>query len=188
MGGYRAANAARTSQPGGLGAVIRSMGQVWRPMSEADLAIVNWIASGNHSLHERPIVFEEKLKLFPAGCFVLADSYGITGYGFAHPWLLYDAPKLDELLFSLPLSPNCMLIHDVVVLPKGRSRRAAAVYSELIADVARENELDHLALVSVYGTYALWSRYGFVISDRSDMAEHLSSYGATAHYMLRNLG
>ena len=40
-----------------------------------------------------------------------------------------------------------------------------------------------LALVSVYGTDVLWSRYGFGVVTGGRVLEKLASYGPTARYM-----
>ena len=45
------------------------------------------------------MVFAERLRLWPAGCFVCADGGGgIIGYAVSHPWRRDDAPALDALL------------------------------------------------------------------------------------------
>ena len=44
-----------------------------------------------------------------------------------------------------------------------------------------------LALVSVYGTYVFWERYGFQTTSDPELADRLKSYGETARYMRKNL-
>lgn len=41
-----------------------------------------------------------------------------------------------------------------------------------------------LALVSVYGTDVLWSRFGFQVVHNPELNGKLASYGTTAKYMV----
>ena len=105
----------------------------------------------------------------------------------SHPWHLNKIPPLDTFLKVLPSQPDCIFIHDVVVLPRARGHGAAEKFVEIVADVARERLIPALALVSVYDTHPLWMKCGFEIVQRPDLAEKLQSYGATARYMVRKL-
>jgi GNAT superfamily N-acetyltransferase len=139
------------------------------------------------NLQERPEVFANKLALFPQGCFVLARNGAVTGYGIAHPWALGSVPALDTLMAGLPPAPSCLYIHDVVVLPAARGQGAAGVLVDVFEAVARRQALASLALVSVYGTYVYWERYGFETTPDPGLANKLKSYGETARYMRKNL-
>jgi len=160
----------------------------WRQATADDLGAIDVIGNGIHlSLPERPEIFAEKLNLFSAGCRVLIHSGKIVGYGMSHPWHLNNIPPLDTFLKVLPPQPDCIFIHDVVVVPRARGHSAAEKFVEIVADVARERLIPALALVSVYDTHPLWMKCGFEIVQRADLAEKLQSYGATARYMVRNL-
>ena len=160
----------------------------WREATADDLGAIDAIGNGIHlSLPERPEVFAEKLDLFPPGCRVLIYSGEIVGYGMSHPWHLNKIPPLDTFLKALPSQPDCIFIHDVVVLPRARGHGAAEKFVEIVADVARERLIPALALVSVYDTHPLWMKCGFAVVERSDLAEKLQSYGTTARYMMRKL-
>jgi hypothetical protein len=160
----------------------------WAPLLLDHLGRVNEIADSVHTtLPERPEVFEEKCRLFPEGCRVLVSSDRVIGYGVSHPWLLGQIPPLDEFLNALPDQPTCLYLHDIVVLPEARGQNAAGSFVKLLEDVARQRSITHLALVSVYGTDALWSRYGFAVANRPELAAKLSTYGPTAKYMTRKL-
>jgi hypothetical protein len=162
---------------------------LWRPATPVDLGGIQNIGDSMHpDLPERPEIFAEKLGLFPDGCFVLAQNDAVVGYGFSHPWLLNRIPKLNEFLVRLPSAPNCMLIHDVAVLQHARGSGAAGTLIELIASVARKRALPHLALVSVYNSYALWGRFGFETAFHDGLADRLKSYGESARYMVRRTG
>jgi hypothetical protein len=160
----------------------------WRPAATGDLDAIQNIGDEIHvTLPERPEVFAEKFKLFPEGCFVLTQTQNVVGYGFSHPWLLKSIPPLDSFLGSLPSHPECLFIHDVVVLPQARRHGASGALVELVTGVARKRNLRLLALVSVYNTHPLWSRFGFEVVTDAALTEKLKSYGDTARYMIRRL-
>jgi N-acetylglutamate synthase-like GNAT family acetyltransferase len=117
----------------------------------------------------------------------LVSGDHIVGYGISHPWTLYSIPPLDTFLATLPANPECLYIHDVVVLPEARGRGAAARYVDYIKWLAGESAIRSLALVSVYGTDALWSRFGFRVIVSSNLKNSLTSYGASARYMMCDL-
>ena len=161
---------------------------IWRLATAADLDAVERIGNAVHvSLQERPEVFANKLALFPLGCFVLARNGTLAGYGIAHPWALGSVPALDTLMAALPLAPSCLYIHDVVVLPAARGQGAAGLLVDVFEAVARRHALASLALVSVYGTYVYWERFGFQATGDPGLADKLKSYGETARYMRKNL-
>jgi GNAT superfamily N-acetyltransferase len=156
----------------------------WRSMTADDLDAVGAMAAEVHpDLPERPEVFAEKLLLFRQGCFVLDSQAGAVGYAFAHPWRLRAIPPLDGFLTEIPPSANCLYLHDSVVLPAARGQAAAARLVDLLRAVAVKTQLPWLALVSVYGTWRLWGRFGFAPVEDAALAEKLVSYGETALYM-----
>lgn len=158
----------------------------WRPLAPADLREVERIARAVHpALPERREVFEEKLRLFPAGCFALEIDGGVAGYALAHGWTLGAAAPLDRFLGALPAAADCLYLHDVALLPQARGMGAAAALMEKLATVAADNRLGALALVSVYGTDRLWRRLGFESLEAA--SAQLPAYGAAARYMVRRL-
>jgi hypothetical protein len=160
----------------------------WMPLLPEHLDRVNEIADSIHTtLPERPEVFEEKCLLFPEGCRVFVRGERILGYAVSHSWLLDGIPPLDEFLRALPEQPTCLYLHDIVVLPEARGQKAAEGFLGLLENLARQMSVCHLALVSVYGTDALWGRHGFEVTRRPELAAKLRSYGPTAKYMTRTL-
>jgi GNAT superfamily N-acetyltransferase len=160
----------------------------WRPTTAADLQIIQQIGDQVHvDLPERAEVFAEKFTLFPEGCLALVRNDKVVGYGFSHPWILNDIPPLDTFLEKLPEAPQCIFVHDVVVLPEARKFGAADRFIELIANIARRKKIESLALVSVYETHPLWARFGFVATNDPNLQGKLQSYGGTARYMVRHL-
>lgn len=158
----------------------------WLPLTDGDMDGVCAVAARLHpGLPERAEVLAEKLRLFPAGCRKLAAGGRLAGYGLAHPWTLGSAPKLDAFLGALPAAPDCLYLHDVAILPEARGRGAAGAYVEYLGRVAGELGLRRLALVSVYGTAPLWTRFGF--APVSAGVPPLASYGPSAVYMVKTL-
>lgn len=173
---------------------VREMNQIdfiaptWRCATVDDLPIINGIADHVHTgLPERPEVFAEKQQLFPGGCLALQLDGNVVGYGFAHPWLLFEIPPLDVFLERLPVLPDCLYIHDVVVLPEYRGHGCAAQYVQLMVREARQRAIHALALVSVYETHPAWAKYGFAVVATKALEEKLTSYGPTAKYMVYQL-
>jgi GNAT superfamily N-acetyltransferase len=160
----------------------------WRTARAVDLYDIQKIADEIHlDLRERSEVFKEKFNLFTHGCFVLIQCGEVVGYGFSYPWLLKCIPRLNRFLGSLPRSPECLFIHDVVVLQQARGHGAAGVLIGLVARLAVDRGIPKLALVSVYNTHSLWARFGFEIMPSAGMPDELKSYGDTAQYMICKL-
>lgn len=160
----------------------------WRQAKASDLPDIASVGNRIHDgLHEQPEVFAEKFRLFPEGCFVLESEGELAGYGLSHPWRLHQIPPLNALLESLPHAPQCLYLHDVVVLPQARGRGAVAALVEALVEVANKHGLQRLALVSVHNTKAFWARFGFAPVDDDSLAGKLQSYGEVAVYMVRRL-
>ncbi len=154
-------------------------------MAAEDLQTVHEIATEIHtSLPERPEVFREKFSLFPKGCLILHSDGGAAGYAISHPWLLSSVPPLDAFLNALPAAANCLYLHDAAIRPSGRGQSASATLAAQLRTIATQENLKNLALISVYGTDRLWSRFGFSAVQNPDLAEKLASYGSTARYMV----
>ena len=155
----------------------------------SNLAAISDLADRVHTdLPERPEVFAEKMQLFPEGCFVLVSGRNIAGYALSHPWRLRSIPPLDDFLGRIPDNCDCLFIHDVVVLPEARGRRAAAALIETAAALATSRVLPFLALVSVYDTHPIWKRLGFSPVADPALGAALVSYANNARYMVRELG
>lgn len=157
---------------------------IWRPMAAADLDRVSQIAGQIHaSLPERAEVLAEKFRLFPQGCFIFQYDGKIVGYAIAHPWTCEAIPPLDSFLGTLPVAPNCLYLHDAALLPEGRGHAGASRLIAALRKVANSLDLPCLALVSVYQSDLLWSRFGFSAAGDPGLAAKLACYGSTAKYM-----
>jgi GNAT superfamily N-acetyltransferase len=158
----------------------------WRPMRTHDIAAVYELSRRVHADYpERPAVLAEKLKLFPAGCFVLEMAGRVAGYCFSHPW--HGAPPpLDELLGALPAAPSVYFIHDVTLDERERGRGHAAAIVPMLIGVARDCGALRLMLVAVNGAEKFWNRFGF--AEVPDMqATVRAKYGPRAVAMERAL-
>ena len=158
----------------------------WRAMTVADLAAVEAIADAVHvAFPEDAAIPRERLALFPAGCRIAEDDAGTVGYCVAHPWRLGRVPPLDTLLGAIPADADCLYIHDVAILPRGRGDGLGSTLCPMLVDVARAHRLATLALTAVSGSAPFWRRNGFsaVVSDA--LATKLRSYGEGAIYMTR---
>jgi GNAT superfamily N-acetyltransferase len=168
--------------------IVSGQGPKWRSTTVIDLDAIERIANVVHpDLSESREVFAEKLRLFPEGCFVLAEDGVVLGYAFIHPWLVNDIPKLNEFLLRIPSKPGCLLIHDVAVLRQARGKGASKALLERIEKLAKEREIPNLTLVSVYNSHLHWARLGFEVLSNEVIAGKLNSYGETARYMIRRL-
>ena len=155
------------------------------PLLFHDLDRLNAVAQGIHpGLPERPAVFAEKIGLFPEGCRKFLWQGQMLGYGIAHPWQRDAIPPLDAFLRTLPSNPDCLYLHDVALAPEARGKGGLQRYMDYIKGVARVQGLASLALVSVYGTAGMWSRFGFAESDSEPLHDKLMSYGNGARYMI----
>lgn len=161
---------------------------VWRPLRLDDLDALCGVAAAVHpGLPERPEVFEEKLRLFPAGCFALEAAGALAGYAISHPWRLYDVPPLDAFLERLPDAPDCLYLHDVAVTPAARGYDAGAALIERLREVARKEGSSAIALTSVYGSDVLWRKLNFETAFDNRLAGKLNSYGPSATYMIQRV-
>lgn len=133
-------------------------------------------------LPERRATQEQRLKLFPPGCWVLKEGATLYGYAFAHPIRHGSPPALDAAPTQIDGNADTLYLHDFVVAPALRGRGYAA---KGIAELLRVgNAFTRMALISVYGTTGLWSKYGFAPCTAVS-PEKLTSYGADAVYMTR---
>lgn len=166
----------------------------WRPMAAADIAAVSALADHVHPLYpERRAVLEEKLRLFPGGCFVLVRQDGsgqehVAGYCFSHPWVEGAPPALDTFLGALPERPTTTFIHDMTLGASARGQgQALALVPRLVA-MTKAQGFRRIALVAVNGSEPFWQRAGFErLADDGVQAEARKRYGDGAVAMARML-
>jgi ribosomal protein S18 acetylase RimI-like enzyme len=163
----------------------------WRAMRRKDLAAVNDLARRVHPAYpESPEVFEEKLALFPDGCFVLqGNDASKAGYCFSHPWRRGLPPALDRLLGSLPPHPDTYFIHDVAIDDALRGQGYAALLLPVLATVAKREGITHMTLIAVSASETFWRKAGFAITaDAALQRAARSKYSDEAEHMEMRLG
>ena len=162
---------------------------VWRPMRPGDIDAVVEIARLSFPDHfEARACFENRLALYPRGCFVLADGDApAQGYLIAYPWRADGAPPLNTVIEGLPTDPAVLYLHDLALHPETRGGGLTRAVIERLAEQATEDGWPAVALVAVNDAVAFWSRHGFVEQTASGMAAKLASYGPDARYMVRRL-
>lgn len=158
-------------------------------MRDGDLEQVAELADEVHpSLPEDISVFQNRMRLYPRGCHVLAAHDGggreeVCGYAVGHPWRGDRPPKLDTVYDRLPDGPDRFYIHDVAIAAPVRGRgHSDAIVATLLA---LGSDYPQIFLVSVYGTGPFWSRFGFCDATGDLPASALAPYGPDARYMVR---
>lgn len=160
----------------------------WRAMTVNDLDGVVAVAAVCFPDHpEDRAVFAERLRLFPAGCFVLAAADGPPlGYLIAHPWIDDSPPPLNTAIGALPPAPAVMYLHDLALSPAARGRGVTAQVVGEVAGIARRLGLATVALVAVNDAAPFWARHGFEIRRTPVLDRKLAGYGPDARYMVRS--
>lgn len=162
-----------------------SANPLWRAMTAADLAAVAALSIRVHPNYpERPEVLAEKFRLFPQGCFVLAEESEVRGYCFSHPWNKGAPPALDTFLGTLPAAADSYFIHDLTLDASMRKRRLAPPLLPDLVQAARAAGLSHMTLVAVSGSAPFWSRMGFRrTGDEAIQSAARAKYDAGAVHM-----
>ncbi|UQV17059.1 GNAT family N-acetyltransferase [Brevundimonas albigilva] len=165
----------------------------WRAMRPEDIDAVVEVARLSFPDHfEDRACFENRLALYPRGCFVLAGAGAedgaepARGYLIAYPWRADAAPALNTVIEGLPAQAEVLYLHDLALDPRARGGRTGAVI-ERLAEQAAEDGWPALALVAVNAASGFWARHGFEPRDPPGMAQKLASYGEDARYMVRTL-
>lgn len=160
----------------------------WRPMASEDLVDVNAIADVVHlEFPEDEAVFAERLRLYPAGCFVLKSNSDIVGYIISHPWIFGDPPELNFLLKNLPVRSTTYYLHDIALLPKARGKGITTAIIERLSEHARSHGFTNLSLVAVNNSSNYWGHHRFAVVHDLKLQAKLDSYESTARYMSRQL-
>lgn len=157
-------------------------------MRTSDLDAVTEVARLSFPDHpEERACFQNRLQLYPRGCFVLADGGPAMGYLIAYPWRADAAPPLNTLIERLPADAQLIYLHDLALHPEARGGGVTGVVVEQLAEQARQDGWPAIALVAVNQAADFWRRHGFEAREAEGMGEKLASYGADARYMVRPL-
>lgn len=132
--------------------------------------------------------FENRLTLYPSGCFSLADPDGaVRGYLFAYPWRGESAPALNTVIAALPSDADRLYLHDLALHPEARGGGWTRPMVEQLAARAGAEGWPMVALVAVNDAAGFWGRLGFDVVDSPAIRAKLLSYGPDARYMTRAL-
>lgn len=156
----------------------------WRAMTRDDIdgvVEVAAIAFPNH--FEDRACFENRLALWPQGCFVLADDMGVAGYLFAYPWRADAAPALNAVIPGIPPDAEVLYLHDLALHPRGRGNGASRPAMAHVLSLARKDGWSTVALIAVNDAVPFWERHGFTVRETPGLAKKLVSYGPGARYM-----
>lgn len=161
----------------------------WRAMEPGHIDGVFAVAKLAFPDHfEARECFEERLELYPQGCFVLACERQVQGYLIAYPWALGSIPPLNSLLGGLPDQKDTFYLHDLALHPDRRGQGYARPIVEQLAANLKALGARNIALVSVNDSPAFWRSLGFEpISADEAITRKLESYGGNSTYMLREL-
>jgi len=161
----------------------------WRPMRANDLDGVVAVAASAFPGHfESRACFEERLRLFPQGCFALAATDTVKGYLITYPWPLGAIPPLNSLIGKLPERRDALYLHDLALHPDMRGQGQVRPILERLVRDTRAMGIPAIALVSVNDTAAFWQAMGFQPAPDDDaIGRKLHSYGDGSVYMIREL-
>lgn len=160
----------------------------WRSMTSADLPGIKRVADVVHQdFPESDAVFEERLRLYAAGCFVLCDDKPIAGYVVSHPWRYRKPPALNSLLQTIPCDADTYYVHDIALHGDARRSGSASEIVRILVKHAREHSFPNLSLIAVSGSSRFWQRHGFAVVSDADIDEKLVSYGSDARFMTLTL-
>jgi ribosomal protein S18 acetylase RimI-like enzyme len=161
---------------------------LWRPMTITDLPQVGALAAVIHpDFPEDRAVFAERLRLYPAGCHVLAQGEELAAYVVSHPWIDRRPPALNDLLGALPARPSTYYIHDLALAPTARGSGAGGKIVAQLVTLARSEALRTMSLVAVNGSERFWQRQGFASVAMPELEAKLRSYSDDARFMVRAL-
>lgn len=160
---------------------------VWRAMTMADVDEVVSVAAAAFPDHfEQRACFENRLALFPQGCFVLGSRDRVEGYLIAYPWAFGAIPPLNSLLDRLPETVETIFLHDLALREAVRGHGHAKPIVERLVRDGRELGASRIALVSVNGSVRFWQGLRFVpVIPDPTLLDKLLTYGDSAAYMVR---
>jgi len=160
----------------------------WRAMLSKDLAQADAVANRVHpSYPEDDAVLAERQRLYPAGCYVLADGEQLFGYLLSHPWRYGHSPPLNTFLHAIPERPTTYYLHDIALLADVRQSGEGSCAVELVIAHALSRAYQSVSLVAVNRSTEFWLKHGFAIVTEPTLSEKLRSYGEGAHFMVRHL-
>lgn len=158
-------------------------------MRSADLGFIEQIAALVHPRYpESPAVAAERLRLYPAGCWVAGPPPGesadrLVGYALSHPAVFGQPPALDSLLDRLAPACDCLYLHDLAMLAPWRGAGLGSALITRLGTLARRTGFTAVTLTAVNDSRDFWCRLGFRAVAGAALRSKLASYGPDAVYM-----
>ncbi|MCY0966792.1 GNAT family N-acetyltransferase [Parathalassolituus penaei] len=163
-----------------------------RPLQVSDLSAVMTIQARCYLdiEPERPEVMASKLAIPAHACLACESSQGLAAYLLCHPWVMGDIPALDTISTCPPAGQPCFYLHDLAVDPGARGQKLAQRLVQQALQIARDQGLDHAALVAVQGSLPFWRSLGFTDHTHRlspELQQRLQKYGDSACYLARSV-
>lgn len=127
-----------------------------------------------------------KLRASRSTCFIASLEGEAVGYLISLPWESSNPPVLNAETCRLPVSPDCLYLHDLAVMPSARKFGAGRALVEAFLTQLGASDLGRASLVAVQGSAPYWERYGFRAVPQSEpLKAKLATYGEGVVYMER---
>ena len=159
-----------------------------RAMRICDVAAILRIQRACYVPHmnESQPVIEHRLSASPETAWVAERAGEVVAYLAAYPSLLGKVTSLGGH-FNVPLTADCLYLHDLAVSPAVRRSGAGPMLLRRAWQAADSIGLMQSALVSVQDSRLFWEKHGYRVAE--DLApgqrDKLASYGAPCWYMTR---
>lgn len=125
-----------------------------------------------------------KLRASQSTCFIASLEGDTVGYLISLPWAFSSPPALNAETCRLPLSPDCLYLHDLAVTPNARKFGTGRALVDAFLARLGELGLGRASLVAVQNSAPYWERYGFRTVPLSEpLKAKLSTYGEGVVYM-----
>ena len=161
---------------------------ILHPMSKDDLKHIVEIQNKAYIpfFHEALSIFEEKLRFFPAGCWLASYNGVFAGYLLSHPWLDNLPVCLNSPLGILPDRFNCLYIHDVAVARDYHHKGIGKTLFLKAKEIATRLNYKRMTAISVQDSNPFWSHHSFksVENISREIKDKLLSYGQDSLYMV----
>ena len=128
---------------------------------------------------------QEKIKLFPNGCWLALYNDICAGYIFSHPWQYNSPIELNSTIGKISGKIDCFYIHDIAIEPQYQKKGIGKLLFFKAKEIANHLKLGRITAVSVQNTALFWEKMGF---QQSDIVKNkLLSYGNNCKYMILDL-
>ena len=157
-----------------------------RMMEAADIRAVLRIQAVCYTelIPESDASLHAKLSASRSTCLIASLEADSVGYLISLPWEFSNPPALNAETCRLPLSPDCLYLHDLAVMPSARTSGTGRALVETFLARLRESGLGRASLVAVQNSAPYWERYGFrAVPQPEPLKSKLATYGKSVEYM-----